>query len=98
MNSSTEDLCLWRTHSFVDTRSIPLPSDPATFEKEMAAAGITPANHISKVDETLAKGRKEKELKLTEKRRVKKRRRGNELRTNAHLKDDVRFKVDNFAQ
>ena len=84
-----------RMSSLVRTRSLALPADPVTFKSELVKAGIEPSNTFSTLTETLTQGRKQRQQSVTEKKRaVKKRRRGAELRTNAHLKDDERFRDD----
>ena len=71
-----------------------MPSEPGAFRNEVMRAGIVLSTTDSSMKETLARGRVQAQQGAAEKKRaVKKRRRGVELRTNAHLRDDTRFQM-----
>ena len=78
----------------VACRSIELPSEPEAFRNEVMRAGIALSTTDSSMRDTLTRGRTQAQQGAAEKKRaVKKRRRGVELRTNAHLRNDTRFQM-----
>ena len=84
----------WPVRFGVAYRSVELPSDPEAFRTEVLRAGIALSTTDSSMKETLTRGRAQAQQGAAERKRAtKKRRRGVELRTNAHLRDDTRFQI-----